>query len=334
MRGGLHKPLISGAITRPRESHSRAVSHSVVRMADTLADRRSPLRPLGNLARGTLIGAVEVVPGVSGGTVALIVGVYATLIDAASHIVRGLVASTDVVRGRGATRTAAHFRAVRWSVVAPVLLGMVVAVVVGARVLAPLVSAYPTETRAVFGGMIAASLLIPVRMLGRGWTWRLGLIALVASAAAFALTGLPTATVAEPPLVIVALAASVAVCALVLPGLSGAFLLLVFGLYETTLVALNERDLPYIAAFALGAVVGLSLFVNLLRVMLRRHHALMLALMTGLMLGSLRALWPWQDGLAPGTDAGVIVLLAGAGAVVVLSVVAMQALVARGRGSA
>ncbi len=81
--------------------------------------------------RGTLIGAVEVVPGVSGGTVALIVGVYATLIDAASHIVRGLVASADVVRGRGMTRTAAHFRAVRWSVVAPVLLGMVVAVVVG-----------------------------------------------------------------------------------------------------------------------------------------------------------------------------------------------------------
>ncbi len=183
--------------------------------------------------------------------------------------------------------------------------------------------------------MIAASLLIPVRMLGRDWTWRLGLIALVASAAAFALTGLPTATVAEPPLVIVALAASVAVCALVLPGLSGAFLLLVFGLYETTLVALNERDLPYIAAFALGAVVGLSLFVNLLRVMLRRHHALMLALMTGLMLGSLRALWPWQDEFgqasAPGADAGAIALLAAAGAAVVLFVVALQAGVARGR---
>ncbi len=102
--------------------------------------------------RGTLIGAVEVVPGVSGGTVALIVGVYATLIDAASHIVRGLVASADVVRGRGMTRTAAHFRAVRWSVVAPVLLGMVVAVVVGARVLAPLVSRVSDRDEAVFGG--------------------------------------------------------------------------------------------------------------------------------------------------------------------------------------
>ncbi|GEB45919.1 DUF368 domain-containing protein [Microbacterium testaceum] len=307
-------------------------------MADTFADRRSPLRPLGNLVRGTLIGVVEVIPGVSGGTVALIVGVYATLIDAASHVVRGIVASTDVVRGRGFARSAAHFRAVRWSVVAPVLVGMVIAVIVGAQVLAPLVKAYPSETRAVFGGMIAASLLIPVRMLGRGWTWRLGLIALVAAFAAFVLTGLPTATMAEPPLVIVALAASVAVCALVLPGLSGAFLLLVFGLYETTLVALNERDLPYIAAFALGAVVGLSLFVNLLRVMLRRFHSLMLAMMTGLMLGSLRALWPWQDEFgqasAPGDDAGTLALLAAGGVAAVLMVVATQARMARGRGAA
>ncbi|WJS90992.1 DUF368 domain-containing protein [Microbacterium testaceum] len=307
-------------------------------MADTFADRRSPLRPLGNLVRGTLIGVVEVIPGVSGGTVALIVGVYATLIDAASHVVRGIVASTDVVRGRGFARSAAHFRAVRWSVVAPVLVGMVIAVIVGAQVLAPLVKAYPSETRAVFGGMIAASLLIPVRMLGRGWTWRLGLIALVAAFAAFVLTGLPTATMAEPPLVIVALAASVAVCALVLPGLSGAFLLLVFGLYETTLVALNERDLPYIAAFALGAVVGLSLFVNLLRVMLRQFHSLMLAMMTGLMLGSLRALWPWQDEFgqasAPGDDAGTLALLAAGGVAAVLMVVATQARMARGRGAA
>lgn len=307
-------------------------------MADTFADRRSPLRPLGNLVRGTLIGVVEVIPGVSGGTVALIVGVYATLIDAASHVVRGIVASTDVLRGRGFARSAAHFRAVRWSVVAPVLVGMVIAVIVGAQVLAPLVKAYPSETRAVFGGMIAASLLIPVRMLGRGWTWRLGLIALVAAFAAFVLTGLPTATMAEPPLVIVALAASVAVCALVLPGLSGAFLLLVFGLYETTLVALNERDLPYIAAFALGAVVGLSLFVNLLRVMLRRFHSLMLAMMTGLMLGSLRALWPWQDEFgqasAPGDDAGTLALLAAGGVAAVLMVVATQARMARGRGAA
>jgi len=302
-------------------------------MADTLADRRSPLRPTLDVVRGALIGAVEVIPGVSGGTVALIVGVYATLIDAASRIVRGTVALTDVVRGRGLERSARHFRAIRWRVVAPVLIGMVLAVVLGARILAPLVQEYPTETRAVFGGMIAASLLIPIRLLGREWTWRLGLLALVAAVAAFVVTGLPSGSVDDPPLVVVALAASVAVCALVLPGLSGAFLLLVFGLYETTLVALNERDMPYILAFAVGAVVGLSLFVNVLRLLLARFHAGMLALMTGLMFGSLRALWPWQDdagsALAPSGDIAVTVLLGAAGAAVVLLVVWMQARLTR-----
>ncbi len=302
-------------------------------MADTLADRRPPLRPALDVVRGALIGAVEVIPGVSGGTVALIVGVYATLIDAASHLVRGTVAMTDVVRGRGLARSARHFRAVRWRVVAPVLIGMVIAVVLGARILAPLVQQYPAETRAVFGGMIAASLLIPIRLLGRGWTWRLGLLALVAALAAFFVTGSPSGSVEDPSLVVVALAASVAVCALVLPGLSGAFLLLVFGLYETTLVALNERDVPYILAFAVGAVVGLSLFVNVLRLLLARFHAGMLALMTGLMLGSLRALWPWQDdagqALAPSGGIASTVLLAGAGAAVVLLVVWMQARLSR-----
>ncbi|SDO34668.1 putative membrane protein [Microbacterium sp. ru370.1] len=297
-------------------------------MADHFADRR-PIRPALDLVRGILIGAVEVVPGVSGGTVALIVGVYTTLIDAASHLVRAVVALIDIARGRGTNRSRAHLAAVRWRVVAPVLIGMLLAVILGARLLAPLVQAHPTETRAVFGGMIAASLLIPVRLLGRAWTWRLALLAAIAAVAAFLVTGLPSSTVADPPLLLVALAASVAVCALVMPGLSGAFLLLVFGLYETTLVALNERDVPYILAFALGAVVGLSLFVNLLRVLLARFREVMLALMTGLMLGSLRALWPWQDEFGQaspvGTDAGFVAVIAATGAGVVLIVVAMQA---------
>lgn len=302
-------------------------------MADILADRRSPLRTALNLVRGVLIGAVEVIPGVSGGTVALIVGVYATLIEAASHLVRAALAATDVFRGRGLSRSARHLRAVRWGVVAPVLIGMVVAVVGGARLLAPLVESYPTETRAVFGGMIAASVLIPVRLLGRGWSWRSGLIALVSAAAAFVVTGLPSGRIDDPPLAVVALAAAVAVCALVLPGLSGAFLLLIFGLYETTLVALNERDIPYLLAFAVGALIGLSLFVNVLRLLLARFHAGMLALMTGLMLGSLRALWPWQSevgqALEPSGDVGSVVLLAAGGAAAVLIVVAMQASLSR-----
>jgi putative membrane protein len=308
-------------------------------VADLIADRRSrTLRPAADVLRGAMIGAVEVVPGVSGGTVALIVGVYGTLIDAASRVVRGTVSVTDLLRGRGLARSRAHFAAVPWRIVLPVLGGMVVAVLLGARLLAPLIDAYPVQTRAVFCGLIAASVLIPARMLGRRWSWPLAALATAAAVAAFVLTGLPAGRAEDPSLVLVALAAAVAICALVLPGVSGAFLLLVFGMYEATLAAVNARDVPYLLAFAAGAVVGLALFVNLLKVLLARYETLMLALMAGLMLGSLRALWPWQDetgtALAPPGDVVPAVLLAAGGAAVVLLAIALQARLGRARATA
>lgn len=286
------------------------------------------LRPAVDLVRGSLIGIVEVIPGVSGGTVALIVGVYTTLISSASSVVRGILALGDVFRGRGLARAAAHFRAVRWRIVLPVLLGMAIAVVAGAKLLAPLVADHPVETRAVFAGLIAASLLVPIRMVGSAWSWKLGLLALIAAVASFFLSGLPAGQMSEPHLVIVALAAAVAICALVFPGVSGSFLLLVFGLYETTLAAVNERNVPYLLAFAAGAVIGLASFVGLLRMLLDRHFAVTLAVATGLMAGSLRALWPWQTDagalMPPAEDAPTMLLLGLAAAAVVLLLVAMQ----------
>ena len=295
------------------------------------------LRPAADLVRGSLIGIVEVVPGVSGGTVALIVGVYTTLIESASHVVRGTLALADVFRGRGLASTAAHFRAVRWRVVVPVLIGMVVAVVAGARILAPLVADNPVETRAVFAGLIAASLLVPIGMVGKAWSWRLVLLATVAAAASFLLSGLPAGQATDPPLVLVALAAAVAICALVFPGVSGSFLLLVFGLYETTLAAVNDRNAPYLLAFAVGAIVGLASFVGVLRMLLDKHPAITLAVATGLMAGSLRALWPWQasDGtsLPPGDDLWGVIALAAIGAAVVLGLVFLQSRLTDGRSA-
>lgn len=297
--------------------------------------RAASFRPAVDVLRGSLIGVVEVIPGVSGGTIALIVGVYSTLIASASHVVRGSLALTDVLRGRGPARAVEHFRAVTWRIVVPVLIGMVVAVIAGARILAPLVAENPVETRAVFAGLIAASLLVPIGMVGRAWSWRLVLVAALAAAASFVLSGLPAGQVADPPLVLVALAAAVAICALVFPGVSGSFLLLVFGLYETTLAAVNDRNLPYLLAFAIGAVVGLGSFVGLLRMLLDKHPAVTLAVATGLMAGSLRALWPWQDStgsaLPPGDDLWGVIALTAIGAAVVLGLVAMQYRLADGR---
>jgi len=288
------------------------------------------VRTVGDGIRGALIGFAEIVPGVSGGTIALLVGVYDSLIDGAGHLARGVALTiADGVRGRGLSRAAFHFRSVRWNVVLPIGIGMLLAIVAGAALLAPLLEQYPTGTRAVSAGLIAASLIVPARMVGGRWTFREVLIGLLAAGVAVALTSLPRGGEAEPTLLIVAFAAALAVCALILPGVSGSYLLLIVGMYAPTLAAVNDRNLAYLGAFIVGAVVGLGLFVSGLQWLLKNRRRVTLVIMTGLMLGSLRALWPWQtetgEVLPPADDLGSVLLLVAIGAAVVLGILAAEA---------
>ena len=255
-----------------------------------LPPQRGPRHFALNVARGGVIGAVEIVPGVSGGTMALVLGVYDTLIDSAGSLVRGAVAWAR----RDGQAAREHLSHVRWRVLIPLGLGMIIAIVVVAAAIAPFLENNPIETRALFAGLIVASLAVPIGMVER-WRAPQYAAALAAAAAAFLLTGLTGSERADPSLLMVAGAASVAVCALVLPGVSGSFLLLVLGMYAPTIAAVNDRDLAYLGVFAAGAIVGLSLFVTGLQWLLAHRRSLTLAAMTGLMVGSLRALWPWQD---------------------------------------
>jgi putative membrane protein len=272
-----------------------------------------------HVVRGALIGCAEAIPGVSGGTVALVTGVYEAVITSAGHVVSGVKALvTDRPRAR------AEFAAVRWDVVLPLLLGMAPALVIALRFLGPAIGDHPVHMRALFFGMVAASLLVPIGMLGGRWRLREVAAAVLAAAAAFLVTGAPQ-LVGEPRAVVVFLAAAVAVCALVLPGVSGAFLLLTFGLYEPTSEAVRNWDLGYLAIFALGMVVGLSLFVKGLQWLLEHHRRVTVAAMTGLIIGALRALWPWQGDqrelLAPDSYVGPAIALAASGAVVVIAII-------------
>lgn len=276
----------------------------------------SPLTSLLHAARGAAIGLSEVVPGISGGTVALIVGVYERLITSAGHFVgsaRLLLSDRESAR-----REFAH---VRWDVVVPVLLGMLPAVLIGARVLGPLVENHPVPTFALFLGMSLAAITVPAGMVGPAWTWRRAGLAAVVAVAVFVLVGVPPQQL-PTHLALVFLAAAVAVCALALPGLSGSFLLLTLGLYTPTITALNERQWVYIAVFGAGMVVGLSLFVRILQHLLEKHHVLTLVVVTGIIAGAVRALWPWQDDdrtlLAPSGDLGLPVALFLVGVGVVL----------------
>jgi putative membrane protein len=280
-----------------------------------------------NTLRGFLIGLAEIVPGVSGGTIALIVGVYETLIQSASQVIKAFLAAAKLQR----FAVAEALRQVPWGLVIPVGLGMIFGIVIGAWFLEPIIATYPIIVRATFAGMILASLWIPLRMVGALWSPRLVAVALVGGVAAFFLTGLGLINATSVDWWWIPPAAALAVCALVLPGVSGSYLLLTLGMYEPTLSAVNDRDFGYLGLFLLGALTGLALFVRVLQYVLTHYRAATLALMTGLMAGSLRALWPWQNQAReiapPGPDVLPVALFAVAGFVVILALMWMERLV-------
>lgn len=295
-----------------------------------------PLRLLIDLLRGALIGVVEIIPGVSGGTVALIIGVYERLIESIGEFVRGIArAVVDLPRGRGLAAAGGHFARVDWRMIIPLGVGMLVALLVAARLVAPIVEANPVESLAFFGGLMLVALIVPARMVGGLWRVRECVLAALAAVAGFVFSGLPSVALDEPALPMVGLSGALAVCALVLPGMSGSFVLLVLGVYEPTLRAVNERDLAYLGVFIIGMVIGLALFVQLLRWLLRHHHRVTLAIMTGLMAGSLRALWPWQgeerELFAPTGEVWPIVLWFALGVVIVTVMLIVERAITRRR---
>jgi putative membrane protein len=212
---------------------------------------------------------------------------------------------------------------------------MVTAIVVAARFIEPLLTDYPELTRAAFFGMILASIAIPLAMAGLPMRPGETLLIVLVAGGVFTALGLPAGSVTEPAWWAVMLSAAVAVCALVLPGVSGSFLLLTLGLYDDTIAAVNNRNLEYLGLFFLGALVGVSSFVLLLQWLLHHARRLTLIVMTGLLLGSLRALWPWQSesrellAAVPG-EIGAAVVVGLAGAAVVLALMGLERLIRRG----
>ncbi len=236
------------------------------------------------------MGGADIIPGVSGGTMALIVGVYARLIDSISS---GFSAVVSALRLDGkAVRH--HLRDVEWGLILPLGAGIVAAIVIASQFIPALLESHPHEMRGLFFGLVAASIAVPWLRIGK-FTGRLFLIAGMAAVTAFLLVGLPVLETTERPgLLRIFFSASVAICAMILPGISGAFLLEVMGLYEPTTEAIKNAEVGYVLVFGAGAALGLGLFSKVLDWLLENRHDPTMAALVGLMAGSLRALWPWQ----------------------------------------
>lgn len=243
-------------------------------------------------ARGLLMGAADVVPGVSGGTVSLLLGIYARLIDTV-RAAAGVLGT--LLRGRW-REAQAQLRSFDWWFAVPLVVGIVVAVVALASVIDELLTDEPEAMAGLFFGLVAASVVVAWKMVENP-SARLALTSLVVGGLFFWLLGLQSGPVADPTVLALFGSGIVAVCAMLLPGISGSFILLMLGVYPAAIAAVDNRVWADLAALAVGAVVGLALFSNLIGRVLDRWHDPTLAVMVGLLLGSLRVLWPWPAGV-------------------------------------
>lgn len=232
---------------------------------------------LANLIRGALIGSAELVPGISGGTVALIVGLYERALHNANNLFKF------------------RFRDVEWGFLLTVAIGMFAAVFGLSTILSNFVENQVSASSALFMGMVAISIFVPLSMMSaQERTKPLNWVAFaIAAVVIFVVTGFTSEPVSNPPLWVIFFAAAIAICALVLPGVSGSLILLTMGLYAPVIGAVSDRNMVVIAVFAAGALCGLAAFVKVLNYLLDHHRGITLAAMGGFMLGSLRALWPW-----------------------------------------
>jgi putative membrane protein len=263
-----------------RSSHAvhRATSFGIRTIATTAAS-------------GFLMGSADIVPGVSGGTVALVLGIYDRLV---ANIRQGAHALALGARGRGVVAAKA-LAEVDWTFLLPLLIGIGTAIVTLASGLEHLLENEPVLLSAVFFGLIAGSVAVSVTELDER-SVRTLLVAVAAAVVTFVVLGLRSGRFEDPSLIVLFGGGALAICAMILPGISGSFILLMLGLYETVLGAVNDRDLAAIAAFGVGAVIGLGVFSTLLNWLLANHRDTVLAALIGLMAGSLRVLWPWPAG--------------------------------------
>jgi len=275
------------------------------------------------------MGSADIVPGVSGGTVALVLGIYDRLITNVSEGASGL---KQLLTGDfGSFRKT--LGEIEWVWLVSLLVGILAAIVALASLIERLLHEQPIRMASLFLGLIIGSVWVAARLIDRFDAVTVAIM-LGVGATMFLLLGLRTDTeAADDALEVVTkswwvffLAGAIAICAMILPGVSGSFILVMLGMYTEVLGAVNDRDFGVLIAFMVGAVVGLALFSTLLHWLLENYHGWVMAAMVGLMLGSTRVLWAWPNGTnsttlgAPSGDVAFPVLLTLFGALLVVGV--------------
>ncbi|MCW8127803.1 DUF368 domain-containing protein [Microbulbifer halophilus] len=238
------------------------------------------------VARGMAMGAADVVPGVSGGTIAFITGIYRELLDSLSSI--GPQTLTLLYR-RG---IAAAWQSINGGFLLALFSGILLSIFSLATLISYLLASYPIVVWSFFFGLILASTVPILRQIPRRSPSVFVCLAL-GGLLAVAVSEMRPAQIPATPLTLF-LSGALAISAMILPGISGAFILLMIGVYPRVLAAVHELQLFNLFCFASGAAAGLMLFSRLLSWLMHRYVSRTLAFLAGVLLGSLKIVWPWK----------------------------------------
>mgnify|MGYP000645804500 FL=1 len=244
--------------------------------------------------KGMGMGAADVVPGVSGGTIAFIVGIYDELINSIKSI------NGKSLKLFFTGKFAAFWKMINGNFLFSILLGIGISVFSLAKIITWLLVEHPILVWSFFFGLVLASTWFVAKDI-KGWNWKTILGFVVGVVIAFYIT---VATPAETPsyLWFIFLCGAIAICAMILPGISGSFILVLLGKYFFIMDAVKTFDLVIIAVFGAGAVVGITSFSRVLSYALKHVRNITLAVLSGFMLGSLNKVWPWKEQITTVVD--------------------------------
>lgn len=255
---------------------------------------------------GLTMGLADLVPGVSGGTIALLFGIYDELL----YTIRLVTGEVPKLILAGKFKQA--LKLIPFGFLIPLGIGMGLAIFGLVQIVDFLLATQPTLVWALFFGLVAGSAYLISR---RVTAWTLKRVALLVGAfiLTFLVVGMPALSGSDSPLAVFGTGA-IAITAMILPGISGSLIMVLLGQYEIIIHAVAERDFLTLGFFALGAIIGLALFVRLLTWLLKHYHMAVLAVLVGVMAGSLRRIWPWQTedatNMLPAIDWGFVGALA------------------------
>lgn len=244
--------------------------------------------------KGMGMGAADVVPGVSGGTIAFIVGIYEELIDSIKSI--NAASLKMLLTGK----IAAFWKAINGSFLLSIVAGIGISIFSLAKIITYLLVHHPILVWAFFFGLVLASTWFVSKDI-RQWNWKTVVSFLLGAVLAYYIT---VATPAETPtnLLFIFLCGAIAICAMILPGISGSFILVLLGKYFYIMEAVKTFNIPVMLVFMAGAAIGITTFSRILSYALRKFHDITIAVLGGFMLGSLNKVWPWKKVLETYTD--------------------------------